>query len=381
MGGDDHTKAFGSISLSRTRLAETNSLISDCNTQETVAWFAQTRPPCSRQASATASIRTRGCFGHSPSIARRLVTRPGLDWALKELNDPGGFRSDLMEEDRGRSAVREAEDAGPLLSALGTDNELTATSTPAHSLRHGPTCSPFFARGQEPSTPAREARMTKTVLFAHGLESGPRGRKARCLAAAGFAVVSEQMPCGRAHVARDPAVIAAAAAVVGVGTMSAIRWGVRGIAVVAGAALVTKALASAALTRRVLRRSVEVQTRALANHRVDVVVGSSFGGAVVLELLMRGLWSGPTVLLCPAHQLVRKRARMSPSLSLALLPDAVSSRIVVVHGRADETVPVAHSEALVAGSRARLIIVDDDHRLSASAMPERFVDWIALAFR
>ncbi len=74
----------------------------------------------------------------------------------------------------------------------------------------------------------------------------------------------------------------------------------------------------------------------------------------------------------------RARARLDAPSSLASLPDVVSSRIVVVHGRGDQTVPVAHTQALVAGSRARLILVDDDHRLSASATPERFVEWIAL---
>jgi hypothetical protein len=42
-------------------------------------------------------------------------------------------------------------------------------------------------------------------------------------------------------------------------------------------------------------------------------------------------------------------------------------------------VPIAHSQALVAGSSARLVLVDDDHRLSSSASPEQLADWIAMA--
>ena len=38
---------------------------------------------------------------------------------------------------------------------------------------------------------------------------------------------------------------------------------------------------------------VETQARALTTFRPDLLVGSSFGGAVVVELLQRGLWPGP----------------------------------------------------------------------------------------
>ena len=46
-----------------------------------------------------------------------------------------------------------------------------------------------------------------TVLFIHGLESGPQGHKARQLAAAGFEVVSAQMPCNPRERWKDPAVL------------------------------------------------------------------------------------------------------------------------------------------------------------------------------
>jgi hypothetical protein len=219
--------------------------------------------------------------------------------------------------------------------------------------------------------------VAKSVLFVHGLESGPRGRKARYLQSAGFTVVSDQMPCGRRQIARDPVVIASAAIAVGAIAIAGLREGGFGLVAAGAAVAVAAPFAAARLMRRVFRRSVGVQTRALAGHHVDVVVGSSFGGAVVVELLMRGDWSGPTLLLCPAHGLVAARARTAVP-RLATLPDAVTSRIVVVHGRRDETVPIAHSEALVAGTRARLVTVDDDHWLSATATPEQLAAWIAM---
>ena len=123
--------------------------------------------------------------------------------------------------------------------------------------------------------------------------------------------------------------------------------------------------------RRMMARSVDVQRRALAGHPIDAVVASSFGGAVAVELLRTGAWTGPTVLLCPAHGLVAERAR----LPVPTLPAV--DRVLVVHGRADAVVPLAHSEALVAGTRARLVVVDDDHRLSATATPANLAAWVA----
>jgi len=217
-----------------------------------------------------------------------------------------------------------------------------------------------------------------TVLYVHGLESGPQGRKAQHLARAGFTVVSEQMPCGRARAVRDPVVLAGAASAVAVVAGGAVVGG--GFGLVVGAVVVglSAPFVPSRLMRRIVRRSVEVQARALAAHRIDVVVGSSFGGAVALELLLRGLWSGPTVLLCPAQALVARRARWPLPPTLTRLPDALGSRVVVVHGRGDVTVPLADSEVLVARSRARLIEVDDDHRLSVAASPEALAGWIAL---
>ena len=45
---------------------------------------------------------------------------------------------------------------------------------------------------------------------------------------------------------------------------------------------------------------VELQRESIEAFRPDVVLGSSFGGAVVVELLRRGVWTGPTLLLAQA---------------------------------------------------------------------------------
>ncbi len=61
------------------------------------------------------------------------------------------------------------------------------------------------------------------------------------------------------------------------------------------------------------------------------------------------------------------------------VPDDRIANVLVVHGTKDETVPLEHSRRLVAGTRARLITVDDDHRLTRSATAENLASWVALA--
>lgn len=216
------------------------------------------------------------------------------------------------------------------------------------------------------------------VMYVHGLESGPTGKKAKLLAEAGFDVTAVLMPCSQKYALRDPLIALWAigsVAVIVTGALTSWLHALAAIVVAVGAFFPVKAL----VTRRVLERSVEVQRRHLESTKPDVVLGSSFGGAVSLELLRRGLWRGPTVLLCPAHERVTERGWQHRHPGLAGVPDEVVATVLVVHGTSDETVPIEHSRRLVAGTRARLITVDDDHRLTRSATAENLAAWVALA--
>lgn len=111
---------------------------------------------------------------------------------------------------------------------------------------------------------------------------------------------------------------------------------------------------------------VALHAAELARFGPDVLVGSSFGGAVALALLQRGHWRGPTLLLAPAG-----RHRGLP----VALPEGVP--VWIVHGTGDTLVDPEDSRALARAGReaeVRLMEPDDDHPLHAFTSSGRLVD-------
>jgi hypothetical protein len=97
--------------------------------------------------------------------------------------------------------------------------------------------------------------------------------------------------------------------------------------------------------------SVRIAQEAFDRHRPDVVVGSSRGGAVAMNL---DVGEAGLVLLCPAWKKWGTARTVKPGT-------------VVLHSRADDVVPYAHSEELVTNSglpTAALVEVGRDHRLA-----------------
>ncbi len=157
------------------------------------------------------------------------------------------------------------------------------------------------------------------VQFAHGLEGSPQGSKARRLA--------------EAFDTRTPA-----------------------------------------MDTRDFEACVAVHEACLERFRPHVLVGSSFGGAVAVALLQRGVFRGPTLLLAQAAMRLDERAHLPPDVTVWL-----------VHGLRDELIDPEQSRRLArTGSpdRVRLIEVDDDHALHASVESGALIAWVrALAAR
>jgi predicted esterase len=100
---------------------------------------------------------------------------------------------------------------------------------------------------------------------------------------------------------------------------------------------------------------VALQATTILEFRPDVLVGSSFGGAVAVALLERNEWKGPTLLLAQAAYKYLPNAR---------LPKDVP--IIMVHGLKDDVIDVEDSRRLARTGqpeRVQLIEVDDVHDL------------------
>ncbi len=160
------------------------------------------------------------------------------------------------------------------------------------------------------------------VLFLHGLEGSPQGDKpTRLRSLAGVEVTAPALPTGPLQVFRQ-------------------------------------ANPRASIPPDLVQPSLRLARDALGACRPDVVVGSSFGGGVALFLAFTRAWSGPLVLLAPAGAKV---------LAPGGLP-ARDGRVLVVHGRRDEVVPLDDSLALARESACEVAVwlVDDEHRLNTS---------------
>ena len=92
----------------------------------------------------------------------------------------------------------------------------------------------------------------------------------------------------------------------------------------------------------------------LKEHRPTVVVGSSFGGAVLLRLIQEGLWEGPSVSLAQAG------AKFGLPVEL---PTHVPA--ILIHGTQDDVVDFDESRRLAQSGSAQLVSVEDDHRLGS----------------
>jgi hypothetical protein len=96
--------------------------------------------------------------------------------------------------------------------------------------------------------------------------------------------------------------------------------------------------------------AVRIAEQEFAQHHPDVIVGSSRGGAVAMNM---NSGDAKLVLLCPAW---RKFGRVQ----------TVKSGTIVLHSRPDDVVAFADSEELVrrSGPLTTLIEVGADHRLA-----------------
>ena len=231
------------------------------------------------------------------------------------------------------------------------------------------------------------------VQFIHGLESGPLGAKVQHMRRAGFVVLAPDMQMSARRLDRDNSVVrnllrlpeprlATALGALGAGLLWSKSSGptpttssvdarrmlpwmmLAGAGVMVGARY--KAWTRQALTKS-FERCVEIQARHIEAHDPDILVGSSWGGAVTMELVRRGIWRGkPVILLAPAYRRVAQRIGWKDldvrEEELRII--AARQPITLIHDPLDDTVPHEDSVRFVEGSAIAFSSVDGGgHRL------------------
>lgn len=96
----------------------------------------------------------------------------------------------------------------------------------------------------------------------------------------------------------------------------------------------------------------------IAQYQPSVVIGSSYGGALLLALVTEGSWKGPCVFI----------AQAGVKFGVAdVLPQG--TRAILLHGTEDDVVPIEGSRQLAASGGADVElreIIGGDHRLECT---------------
>ncbi len=108
-----------------------------------------------------------------------------------------------------------------------------------------------------------------------------------------------------------------------------------------------------------INHDLQLQEKELFDFKPDVLIGSSYGGAIAVMLLQQKKWTGPTILLAQAF------TKYKPND--IWLPENVP--ITLIHGVKDDICEIEGSRELAKSGTpnlVKLIEVDDEHRLEGT---------------
>ena len=193
------------------------------------------------------------------------------------------------------------------------------------------------------------------IIFFHGLESGPGARKHKWLQEKYDNVVCVDMKMSVAN----PLKVHSFARNAIVNMFFTAPWNLPSLSVETS-----------------LEQCLDCQVHEMnsVENREGVLIGSSWGGAVATLAIARGLWKGPAVLIAPAYFAVTGRfGAYSPENAPAAVYSAMSQRlksgdyvgrVIIVHGTADERIPIEHSRTMAAATGIQLVEIDGgDHSM------------------
>ncbi len=208
------------------------------------------------------------------------------------------------------------------------------------------------------------------VCFVHGLEGTPQGAKVVGMRAQGLEVMAPDMHMSVWNVRRKnsavrsmlrlPEVRALGIAGFACGVLSVRKqsaWPLAAWGLGVGAFGLAR---KDQLARRGLARSFDVSldivARDVLDAKPDVIVGSSWGGAVCMELVRRGVIDAPLILLAPAYRKIGEYLGWGDvqTREAELRACLEQMHVEIFHDPTDDVVPFQHSRDLVRGTRLTL---------------------------
>jgi hypothetical protein len=220
------------------------------------------------------------------------------------------------------------------------------------------------------------------VLFLHGLESGPEGGKVRTMRSAGFEVHAPNLQSVLTKPVRLVKLLISIQGVIILLTLGLMCGGWSWFHVLCFG--LSTSAANLFLLDLLLHCMVLVCKRMvladMALFQPDVLVGSSWGGAILTFILSDGSWRGPAIILASAHRSLAKLSRFS-SQETRIAVGSHTAPITIVHGRLDRVcAPIGSSDLekqyREAGVPVKLHWFDDQHGLNEIFTAERVAAWI-----
>ncbi|KAL4441736.1 hypothetical protein ABPG74_008733 [Tetrahymena malaccensis] len=97
-----------------------------------------------------------------------------------------------------------------------------------------------------------------------------------------------------------------------------------------------------------LKGCLAIQEAELKINKPDIILGSSWGGAIGLLLVSEGIWDGPIVLCCPALKHLLDTVGQTPNFKWNEIVEKINKRnmgknILIIHGTSDKIVPYENS--------------------------------------
>jgi hypothetical protein len=116
----------------------------------------------------------------------------------------------------------------------------------------------------------------------------------------------------------------------------------------------------------VVKKCFSIQVESIKTWEPELLVASSFGGAILLLLIKEKIWQGPSLLLAPAQGAISRKCFLKGVFKFERGFGLMKGKLLLVHGSKDEICPLQDSLDLVKSvgdDKIELKIVEDTHSL------------------